>query len=540
MLNREYRNTRFLIVDGNTQLRLALERMLKAFGAWYIDLAADSNEAIQKCRQGSFDAVVCDFQLSDRNGQHVLEELRERKILRHTSMFVMMSAETTREMVLAAIDHQPDAYINKPITADILKQRLDALLVENEVLYELKHALDMERLSEAISRCEEKIAKGSKYSRWCEKTVASLYFQEGDYEEAKRIYLQVLNNRPLVWAQVGLARVHMASADYEQSRDLLESVVATAPHCLIAYDLLAEVLVHLGNRKDAQELLAKAVTLSPTAILRHARLGQISWENHDVENAVEAFRNAVELGRQSIFDNPDNHVGFARSLCERASAQPKEIRLACADQALHVLEQVSNRFELEGLQLFQTHVVSSRAHLAQYDKEQAQRRLGRAESLYHQTGLEMPAHLALEYAQALLAADKDVDAEFVLSQLTLIHNHDKELLRRIEEIREEPVSYAARQKAAELNKQGIQLADGGNLRGAVEAFLEATDYSPRHPALNLNLAQVLLKLVNEEPGDTQLRILCEACFERVAHLKPDHKQFPRLQHIKRKFFAVTA
>ncbi|WP_369600027.1 response regulator [Hahella sp. SMD15-11] len=176
MLSREYRNSRFLVVDANLKVRLTLEKYLRSFGAWVIDLAADGAEAVGKCAGGLYDVVICDYQLPGRTGQQVLEELRVKALLRHTSLFVMMSSETTREMVLGAIDHQPDAYINKPITCDVLKARLDALLVDNEVLYEIKHAMDMQRWSEAIQRCEEKIIKGSKYSRWCQKPWASFTF----------------------------------------------------------------------------------------------------------------------------------------------------------------------------------------------------------------------------------------------------------------------------------------------------------------------------------------------------------------------------
>ena len=540
MFSREYRNTRFLIIDGNSQLRMMLERMLKAFGAWYIDLSADSNEAVQKCESGNFDSVICDFQLPDRNGQYVLEELRERKILRHTSMFIMMSAETTKEMVLAAIDHQPDAYINKPITAEVLKQRMDALLVDNEVLYDIKHALDMERISEAISRCEEKISKGSRYSRWCEKTVSDLYFQQGDYKEALRVYESVLDMRPLVWAQIGVARVKMAQGEFEQAEVILLKVIDASPHCLIAYDLLAEVLASLHQYSEAQDVLAKAVAMSPTSILRHAKLGELSWDNQDIDHSVEAYRNAVELGRQSVFDKPDNHIGFARGLCERASAQPKEIRNKSINEALAVLNEANQRFSMtEGTQ-FQSKVISSKAYISLNDKEKAHDCLASAETLYHHSALNMPASRMLEYAQALLAADKDLEAEFVISQLTLVHGSDPEIMKRVEDIRDEPVSSAARQKAAELNRKGIELADTGSMKESIKVFLEAVDYSPRHPALNLNLAQVLIKLIGSEPANRAYRKSCEACFQRIMHLKHTHKQYPRLQHLRDKLSAISA
>ena len=540
MLNREYRHARFLIIDGNPQIRLAVEHMLKAFGAWLVDFAADSREAIEKSEAGCYDVVICDFQLPGRNGQHVLEELRERKILRHTSVFVMMSAETTLEMVLAAIDHQPDAYINKPVTADVLRQRLDALLVENDVLYELKHALDMERTSEAISRCQEKIAKGSRYSRWCEKMLASLYLQSGEYLDAMRVYEEVLESRSLLWAQVGLARVHMALADYRQAEVLLRSVIESTPLCLVAYDLLAETMHKLGDTREAQQLLTRAVKYSPSAILRHAELGKMSWLNMDVENAVEAFHNAVELGRHSIYDRVENHFGFARGLCERASIQAADARSASVRQAQQILQTAGERFTMQDANLFQKYVIGAKALTTVGDKQQAGQQLKEAEVIYHHSGLQMAPDLLLEFAQALLAVDKDIEAEFVISQLRLMHGEQSSLMACIDDIRDEPVGMAARQKAAGLNKQGIELADRGDLRGASKVFSEAIEYSPRHPALNLNLAQVLLKVLASDPANRADQEACEQCFQRIDHLKPDHKQFRRLQYLKGRLQMVAA
>ena len=98
-------------MDSQLESRLLLERKLKALGAWYIDLAVDGQHAIDRCSKGLFDVVICRYALEGRNGQHVLEELRTGAVTLYLA-FIMMSSETTREMVLGAIDHQPDAYIS--------------------------------------------------------------------------------------------------------------------------------------------------------------------------------------------------------------------------------------------------------------------------------------------------------------------------------------------------------------------------------------------------------------------------------------------
>jgi CheY-like chemotaxis protein len=49
MITREYRNTRFLIVDSQLEGRLLIERRLKSLGAWFIDSAVDGTQAIERC-----------------------------------------------------------------------------------------------------------------------------------------------------------------------------------------------------------------------------------------------------------------------------------------------------------------------------------------------------------------------------------------------------------------------------------------------------------------------------------------------------------
>jgi CheY-like chemotaxis protein/Flp pilus assembly protein TadD len=534
MITREYRNTRFLIVDSQLDARLLIERRLKALGAWYIDVAVDGQQAIDRCANGLFDVVICEYHLEGRNGQHVLEELRERQILRYTSIFVMVSAETTREMVLAAVDHQPDAYITKPIVEDVLQQRLDSLLIDNEVLYDIRHAMDMKRISEAISRCEEKIFKGSKYLRWCEKTVAGLYFSSKSYNEALRVYKQVLSEKPLVWAQIGIARVYMALADYARAEEQLVNVLKSAPNCLTAHDLMADLLLETGRAREAQAMLEEAVQKSPNAIRRHARLGELSLRNNDIDMATEAFRNAVELGEYSIFNRPENHIGFARALAEKSESMPRELRERHAQEALDVLENLPGERGLTEQALFQKSVIDAKLHHRLHHEEQVTVSLAMAENLYQRIGFQLESRHSLEFAEALLNAGKEMQAEFILSQVTLLHGGDENVSKRVADIREEPVSAGARQKAAELNREGIKLVEKSHVEEAIRVFNEALEYSPRHPALNLNLVQVILKSVESGQSDRQSLEYARRCLERLGNMSGAHRQHARYQHLKLK------
>ena len=534
MISREYSKTRFLIVDQNIKLRMAMEKDLKSFGAWFIDMAADADEAIEKCRQGLFDVVICDYHLGIKNGQQVLEELRHTKLLRYTSLFVQISSDTTKEMVLNAIDNQPDAYITKPVTRTLLKQRLDSLLIDSEILYDIKHARDCGDASLAIALCQEKIRKHTKYRSWCLKTQAELHLEQQAFEEAEACYREALHPRPLVWAKIGIAKVLIEKDDLEQAGQILKEIIRASPNCLPAYDLYVHVLELQNRLKEALEILMTAVDTAPRSVRRQAQLGELCLRNHILDVALESFRNAVELGEYSIYDKASNHIHFAHCLNESSLGTEQALGDTRRHQAMDVLQGAEQRFELKGEDRLHARLVKCRTVNGLNRHDEADALIAEAKMLYMKDWSRIRPDLKLEYAQTLFMLKDDDAAEMVLSQMQMLHAHDKELMQRIEELREEPVSWHARAKAAELNKEGIKMFEDGRIQDAVSILKNALEYSSRHPALNLNLVQVLLKALENETNPIEYLMICHLCLDRLSHLREDHKQFPRYQHLKKK------
>ncbi len=529
MYFREYNQTRFLVIDSNIKMRMLLEDYLKSYGSWFIDLAVDGNEAVSKCQKGIFDVLICDYNLGQKNGQQVLEELRYKKLLKNTALFVMMSADTTQEMVLGAIEYQPDAYISKPIKRDALKQRLDTLLLDSEALYDIKYAIDSGHKEEAIYLCEQKIRKGSKYTTWCQKTQASLFLENREFERARKIYQQTLDNRPLVWARLGLARVYHAEEHYTEAESLLQNIIETHPLCLPAYDLLADVYLKLHKNKAAQNTLFDAVSLSPLAIQRLLKLGELCVQNEDYDLATEAFRNAIEHGEQSVYQHAGNYLHFARCLNETSQNLDKDIKIQRNEEALKHIETARLRYiqELTENLKFQSSMIEARVHKTCERDDEAENALEEAQQFYLMLAAELPPEQSLEYAQTLFTLGKDDEADIVLTQLSALNPNDKTLMRKIDDMRDEPISVQEKAKAAELNKEGIQLVEKGNLTEAIRVFKEALEYSPKLPALNLNLVQVLLKDLPKESDPSENILLCADCLGKLAHLKDNHKQYKR-------------
>ncbi|MEC8427528.1 MAG: response regulator, partial [Pseudomonadota bacterium] len=92
-----YQSKHCLIVEDLPEARASLKNMLNTFGLDKIDTAATSQQAIELCEEKHYDLLLCDYNLGEgQDGQQLLEELRFRKLLRNTSMFVMVTAERSR------------------------------------------------------------------------------------------------------------------------------------------------------------------------------------------------------------------------------------------------------------------------------------------------------------------------------------------------------------------------------------------------------------------------------------------------------------
>ncbi|MFX5998762.1 response regulator, partial [Acinetobacter baumannii] len=98
-------------------------------GVTKVDQAATPDEAIRFVQSGTYDLIICDYNLNkESNGQQLLEFFRTQNMLSPTCMFIMVTAESGYNLVASAAEVQPDAYMLKPLTASRIAERVDRLL----------------------------------------------------------------------------------------------------------------------------------------------------------------------------------------------------------------------------------------------------------------------------------------------------------------------------------------------------------------------------------------------------------------------------
>ncbi len=120
-------NMNILIVDDYKTMLRIIENLLKQLGFKNIIQATDGSEAIKKLREAPVGLVISDWNMQPMTGLQLLKEVRSDDKLK-TTPFIMVTAESKTENVVAAKEAGVNNYIVKPFNAETLKQKIVAVI----------------------------------------------------------------------------------------------------------------------------------------------------------------------------------------------------------------------------------------------------------------------------------------------------------------------------------------------------------------------------------------------------------------------------
>ncbi len=120
-----------LIVDDyNTMIRI-IRNLLKQLGFEQIDDASDGSTALAKMRERKYGLVISDWNMEPMTGYDLLQQVRCDPSLSETP-FIMVTAESKTENVIAAKQAGVSNYIVKPFNAQTLKSKIDAVFTDGK------------------------------------------------------------------------------------------------------------------------------------------------------------------------------------------------------------------------------------------------------------------------------------------------------------------------------------------------------------------------------------------------------------------------
>ena len=116
-----------LIVDDYKTMLRIIRNLLKQLDFNNIDEATDGNTALEKLKDKTYGLVISDWNMQPMTGLELLRAVRADGGLKQTP-FIMITAESKTENVIAAKEAGVNNYIVKPFNAETLKSKIESVL----------------------------------------------------------------------------------------------------------------------------------------------------------------------------------------------------------------------------------------------------------------------------------------------------------------------------------------------------------------------------------------------------------------------------
>lgn len=521
-----YKYKTALVIDDYPDIRGSIRRMLINFGVQSVDTAVNGEDAIEKCEENNYDIILADYNLGDnKSGQQILEEMRYKRLLKSTSIYMMVTAETTKSMVFGALEYQPDDYLAKPFTQPVLQKRLDRLVIEKEALMDINVAIDQLDYDKAIALCQERIDAKDRYEKRCYRLMGTCYFNKHKYEQSKSVYEKVLEERSVEWAEIGLGKSMMALNQLDEAETIFRKLASDGSRCLEVYDCLSDIRSRKGDLHEAQAILEDAIEISPNAIQRQERLAKVCEDNHDWVAAEKAHRKTIRLGSNSVYESPEHYFKLARCISSELLFSKKKDKSRIKD-AEAVLTKVKKKYgDHENVDI-QSDVIQANIYADAGELEKSKERMANLQTRLNTTA-NKSAQLMLDMAKTYKSIGDHSKCQSILKDMAEKYADNPEICESIDRISDEPLTAQGKQKAVDLNKEGKNLFANKDYTQAISLFSEALNHYPNNIALNLNLMLALVrKMSSSSPTKFEVE-RCEQARDKIAHIDSNNPLYER-------------
>ncbi len=524
----DYGQLAALIVDPNPGMRANLQNMLNQSGLTRVEHAAGAGAAIRLLKNRQFDVVICEYDLGEgQDGQQLLEDLRHNQVIDLHTIYFIVTGERAQGKVVSAAELGPTDYILKPFTADMLSERIARAVDKRAVFRPVHQLIAQSRLREAIEACARGEAIQPRHASDFMRLRAELHMALGEAQQAEALYRALIDTRAVAWARLGLAKALHRQERLEETAAILQTLVDENASFMDAWDWLARTHEQLGQIREAQAALERAVAISPHAVRRLRKLGDVALVAGDAALAGKAFHQVVGKSRYSEFRDPEDHVRLARTLIAAGDAQ----------QAESVIRDLRKSFDGHPKMPACRALSTALLRESQGDATQAAEELRTAAAACREP-VGMSADMKVMLAQTCLLSRLEDEAGAVMLDVMNNAANGADMARAMGAFAQLGRADLAEKTAQESRRQVVALVTGGadkarqgDYKGAVEMMLTAARKLPDNPQVVFNAAVAILKYLDNLGWDGQLGEHCRRLIERARLLEPANQRLAPLAEL---------
>ena len=518
------KNKYILIVDDFAGMRTMLRNMLTPYRPEHIAEAVSGEEALKAIQENDFDIILCDYNLGPgKDGQQILEEIKERELIPYSAIYIMTTAENTSEMVMGAVEYSPDDYLSKPFTKEVLISRLKKLIKRKSSLKKISTSTRQRDYESAINFCDEQLSDNPSNRFELLKIKTELLLRINDYDNVEELIKPILEEREIPWALLYLGQAHYYRENYDDARFIFEDLIEDHPNYLFAHDWLAKLHRTNKNYAEAQKVLEKATIKSPKAIKRQQILAEISFENKDYDTSEKSYKRITRTGKNSYYLNPDDYFGLAEVYLKKDSVS----------DVIDTMSDMRKEFRnADSLKNMKSHINEAFLYDRLQRKKETNERIDKIISIFSKDPGSVTSVDSIELAKLCYSHERKEDGNKFI-QYVIKNNHDNQ--ETIDEIislltsigfsnTEINALLKSRDEVIELNNRGVKLATKGKIAESISLFVEAATAMPENHVINLNTAQSLIMHMNKSGATEALMDETKKYLDKVKFTgKPSEK-----------------
>ncbi|MGO2355929.1 MAG: response regulator [Marinomonas foliarum] len=313
---------RVLIIEDLGEMRLMLKSYMTSLGFSNIDVEPSGQSAIKRILEKHYDVVLSDYNLGGSiDGQQILETSRKNHSQDHSTIFIMITADTAYESVVNVLEYQPDSYLVKPFPPAAFFRRFERVQKQKEVFEGINAARKNKDFDGMELQAKAIMQQSPNLASQCLKIIGESLYAKGRYKDAKSHYMLIVQkNKKLAWAHYGIALCELKIGAITAAITKLEQTIDLSRHFLSAYDLLTDAHEELGNLNDAQLVMSKVLEVSPRSTDRAVRLAQISMQLNDWGTAEQAYSRVIRLTRDTSYEKVEHYYEYLKCLTNLMSS----------------------------------------------------------------------------------------------------------------------------------------------------------------------------------------------------------------------------
>lgn len=533
-----------LVIDDNPLIHDILKRSFYQLGITNVRCAENAFYGLRLCAEENFDVVICAFNVkSDRDGFHILEEMKFKGYVNKSTVLIFLSTETDETLVNSIAELQPDDFWVKPLNTGHVQSRLKKVLEIKQEMFNVYQCIDNRDFGKAVYYVERHVKNPAlkKYHLHLLRMKGECLISLFEFEDAERFYRELLKQHKMSWIYLGFVNALLKQNKIEEIEQLIETMTTKVETRFATYDLLAQYYVDNEDFVSAYEQITKAAELAPRNIARNKKVWDLARLNHDQRAQYIATQNMAKFAKKSIHDSPELVLNEIRSAIDLANAVDGQESSELLLQAEKYIKELETQYQDAGH--FKEQLVISRARIcnAREERDKAKRLIDmQVDSkpnqsiednldkvkVFHEVGRREEAEILLQAVKNQIACDNlagAVTTKFV----------EQESKEKAE------IHFTAKQ----LNSMAVEFFKKQKMAPALNSLKQALQLTPKNVKVALSLLKVLVAISRGEGLDKDQTQLADATIQSVSSSDLDEAQahhFNELANELKKVIALEA